>query len=143
MNIKIVLLFLLISSSIFSQEIGRVKNGSHSIKLFKSDSLFSCTYSDVNSKTFKKETSFNFPNKETVYRILMNGFKHKSDHQVIVQTSNDTIVKFEFKNVRGKKMLKIKQNNLLSKTFGTSIFFTKDEIIQLFGSPQIATVSLP
>ena len=55
----------------------------------------------------------------------MNGFEKSSDHQIIVQTNNDTIVKFEFKEIKGQKMLKIKQNNLTVQTFGVSVFYTQ------------------
>ena len=134
MQLKILIYFFLISSTLLGQEIGSIQNGNHSIKLLKSNNLFSCVYSDVNSVDFKKEKSFSFPNINTIYTIVMDGFKHHKDHQVIVQTSNDTIVKFEFKMIKGKNMLKIKQNNLDSKTFGTSTYFTKKEIVKLFGN---------
>ena len=134
MQLKILIYFFLISSTLLGQEIGSIKNGNDSIKLLKSNNLFSCVYSDVSSVDFKKEKSFSFPNINTIYTIVMDGFKHHKDHQVIVQTSNDTIVKFEFKMIKGKNMLKIKQNNLDSKTFGTSTYFTKKEIVKLFGN---------
>ena len=132
MQFKTLLFSLLISASCFSQEIGNVKSGNHSIKLIKANNLFSCVYSDVNSVGTKKEKSFRFSNLASIYAIVMDGFKHPNDHQIIVQTSNDTIVKFEFKMIRGENMLKIKQNNLESKTFGTSSYFTKKEIEKLF-----------
>lgn len=133
MPTRISIFLLLISLSGFGQEIGSVKNGNYSIKLLKSNNIFSCIYSDVNSETFNKEKSFSFPNIETIYTIVMDGFNHHNDHQVIVQTSNNTIVKFEFKMIKGENMLKIKQNNLVHKTFGTSTFFTKNEMFKLFG----------
>jgi len=126
---------LLIALPSFGQEIGFANSGIHSIKLLKSDNLFSFVYSDINTKKLPKENSFNFHNKETVYKIIMDGFSNDNDHQMIVLTTNDTIIKFEFRKINGEKMLKIKQNNLQSKTFGTSIFFTQDEIHQLFGNP--------
>lgn len=135
MRILIILISLLFSISGFSQEIGSIKNGNHSIKLLKSKNLFSFIYSDINCKLFTTQNSFNFPNKETIYGIIMDGFEAKNDHQMIIQTSIDTIVKFEFKKIKGEKMLKIRQNNLLDKTFGSSSFFSKDEIHQLFGNP--------
>jgi len=135
MRIKFLICFLLFSLSVISQEIGSVKNGIHSIKLLKSNNLFSCVYSDVYSVDFNKEKSFNFPNIDTIYTIVMDGFKHHKDHQIIVQTGNDTIVKFEFKMIKGRNMLKIKQNNLESKTFGTSTYFSKKDIGKLFGNP--------
>ncbi|NOR27777.1 MAG: hypothetical protein GQ540_04525 [Lutibacter sp.] len=132
MHIKFFIFFFLISSTILGQEIGSVKNGNHSIKLYKSNNLFSFVYSDVNSKAFYTEKSFNFPNIDTMYAIVMDGFNHHKDHQVIVQTNVDTIVKFEFKKVNGKKMLMIRQNSLVSKIVGRSTFFTEDEIVKLF-----------
>ena len=133
MQLKILIYFFFISSTLLGQEIGSIQNGNHSIKLLKANNIFSCVYSDVNSVDFKKEKSFSFPNINTIYTIVMDGFKHHKDHQVIVQTSNDTIVKFEFKMIKGENMLKIKQNNLDTKTFGTSTYFTKKEIMKLFG----------
>ena len=134
MQFKTFLFSLLISASCFSQEIGTIKSGNHSITLLKSNNLFSCVYSDVNSTDSRKEKSFSFSNLNSIYTIVMDGFKHPNDHQIIVQTSNDTIVKFEFKMIKGRNMLKIKQNNLESKTFGTSSYFTKKEIVKLFGN---------
>ena len=135
MQFKTLIFFLLISSTLFSQEIGSVINGNYTIKLIKANNQFSVVYSDVNSEAFNSKMSFNFPNIDTMYTIVMDGFKHQKDHQVIVQTNNDTIVKFEFKKLKGKKMLMIRQNSLVSKIVGTSIFFSKDEIIKLFGNP--------
>lgn len=135
MRILILITSLLFSLSIFSQEIGSAKNGNYSIKLLKSNNLFSFVYSDVNSKNTNDENSFHFPNIDTMYLLMVNGFDYHNDHQVIVQTNKDTIVKFDFKKVNGKKMLMIRQNSLLSKKFSRSIFFTKNEIIGLFGNP--------
>ena len=135
MRVSVLLIFLFFSLSTFSQEIGSVKNGNYSIKLLKNNNLFSFVYSELSCNTFTTENSFNFPNKETVYGIIMDGFEAKNDHQMIVQTSIDTIVKFEFKKIKGETMLKIRQNNLGSSTFGSSTFFSKDEILQLFGNP--------
>lgn len=135
MKVKFLMIYLLISFSSFGQEIGNIKNGNHTIKLLKSDNLFSFVYSDVNSKASNSENSFNFPNIDTIYTIVMDGFNYSKNHQIIVQISSDTIVKFEFKKIRGKKMLMIKQNNLANKTFSTSSLFTQDEIKKLFGNP--------
>ena len=126
--------FILITSFIFGQEIGHVKKGNHSIKLLKSNNLFVCVYSDVNATAFNKVNSFNFSNKNTIYEIMMDGFNNK-DHQIFVQTNKDTIVKFEYKRIKGEWMLKIKQNNLDTKTIGISTFFNKEQIVELFGNP--------
>ncbi|WP_457617486.1 hypothetical protein [Lutibacter sp.] len=131
--IRILIFSFILLSSLFSfgQEIGSVKNGNYSIKLLKSNNQFLVVYSDLNSENFNNR-SFHFPNKNTIYNIIVNGFDAINDHQVIVKTNNDTIIKFEFKKIKGKKMLKIKQNNLISNTFSTSAFFTKNEILNIF-----------
>ena len=64
--------------------------------------------------------------------IMMNGFNDK-DHQIFVQTNQDTIVKFEYKRINGQWMLKIRQNNLDTKTSSISTFFYKEQITKLFG----------
>ena len=132
MNKMILWCFLLATSSFIGQEIGSVKNNNHSIKLLKTPSTYSLIYSDINSDN---NNILNFQIKETVYNIIMDGFKSNNDHLVIVKTTNYTIVKFEFKEIKGVKMLKIKQNNLPANTFGTSSFFTKPDMIALFGNP--------
>ncbi|UMB52650.1 hypothetical protein MKD41_09910 [Lutibacter sp. A64] len=133
MRLKFLIPFLLFYSVTFCQEIGNVKVGTHFVKLLKIDNLFSLVYSDVKSVTATQEKSFNFPNKETIYSILINGFNRNKGHQIIVQTNKDTIVKFNFKKLNGEYMLYVYQNNLNSNTFGRSAFFTKNQIIQLFG----------
>ena len=135
MRILISLIFLLCSLSIFSQEIGSAMNGNHSIKLLKKDSLFCFVYSNANSKKVNDEKSFHFPNLDTMYLIVKKGFEHQRDHQVILQTNIDTIVKFDFKNLNGKNMLMIRQNNLSDENSSISTFFTQDEIEKLFGNP--------
>ena len=127
--------FLLFASSIVAQEVGSIKKGSHSIELFKLKNTYSMVYSDVNSKSDFSENTIHFSIKETVYKIIMNGFDADLAHQIILKTANDTIVKFEFRDVKGQRMLKIKQNNLAVNTFGTSTFFTKYEMQTLFGNP--------
>ncbi len=57
------------------------------------------------------------------------------DHQIIISANSDTIVKFEYRQLRGEQQLKIRQNNLTAQTFGASTFFTKEEILKLFGNP--------
>jgi len=133
MQIKTLIYFLLISSSIFGQEIGQAKSGNHSIKLLKSNNLFKFVYSDINSKAYNDEKSFNFPNKETLYSIIMNGFNNHNSHQVFVLTDKDTVVKFEYNKVRGVVWLKINHNNLKNKMIGISAYFNKEQIIKLFG----------
>ncbi|WP_298265849.1 hypothetical protein [uncultured Lutibacter sp.] len=134
MKIFVPVLVIFFSVHISSQEIGSVKKANHSIKLVKTSDSYSLIYSDlytINQNAFQ----FNF--KETVYNIIMDGFEKNSDHQIIVQTNNDTIVKFEFKKIKGQKMLKIKQNNLTVQTFGVSTFYTQKDILRLFGNSNI------
>lgn len=127
--------FLLISNSIFSQAVGSIKKGNHSIELLKLKDTYSLAYSDVNSVSDLLENTIQFSIKETVYEIIMNGFGSDLSHQIILHTTNDTIVKLEFRNIKGQRMLKIMQNNLAMNTFGTSIFYTKSEMQTLFGMP--------
>lgn len=133
MKIKLTLFLILMTSSIFGQEIGHVKNGRHSVRLLKSENLFSWVYSDVNSGTEHIEKSFNFPNKETVYNIIIEGFEKINNHQIIVQTDQDTVVKFEYKKIKGEMLLNINHNNLNSKTAGTSTSLSRKQLIALFG----------
>jgi len=136
MQIKILILiyFLSISSFVFAQEIGSVKKGSHSIKYLKSNNVFSWVYLDINSTIFQSKKSFSFPNKETIYTLIMDGFKSANSHQKIVLTDSDTVIKFEFRKLKGEWLLKIRQNNLKSKTVSVSTFLNKKQIVQLFGN---------
>lgn len=133
MPLKMTLFLFLISSAIFGQEIGIITNGKHLVKLLKTDNLFSWVYSDVNSKTTQAEKSFNFPNKETMYNIIIDGFEKKNNHQIIVQTDHDTVVKFEYKKIKGVMLLNINHNNFSSKTVGTSTSFSRQQLKALFG----------
>ncbi|MDP3359310.1 MAG: hypothetical protein Q8S41_08165 [Lutibacter sp.] len=133
MQIKLTLFLILMTASIFGQEIGHVKNGKHSVKLLKLDNLFSWVYSDVNSKTNHIEKSFNFPNKETIYNIIIEGFEKNNNHQIIVQTDQDTVVKFEYKKIKGMMLLNINHNNLNSKIAGTSTSLSREQFTALFG----------
>ncbi len=133
MQIKMTLFLLFMTASIFGQEIGHVKNGKHSVKLLKSENLFSWVYSDVNSGTKHIEKSFNFPNKETIYNIIIEGFENINNHQIIVQTDHDTIVKFEYKKIKGKMLLNINHSTIISKTAGTSTSLSKEQLTALFG----------
>ena len=133
MKIKLTLFLILLTASIFGQEIGHVKNGKHSVKLLKSENLFSWFYSDVNSKTAHAEKSFHFPNKETIYNIIIEGFEKNNNHQIIVRTDQDTVVKFEYKMIKGEMLLNINHNNLNNKIAGTSTSLSREQLISLFG----------
>lgn len=135
MRTKLLLLVttFLLSSSIYSQEIGSVKNGEHSISLIKSNDKFACMYSDVNTNILFPKRSFVFPNKETIYSIIIDGFKNESNHQVYVQMNKHTIVKFEYKRMNGKMVVKIVHNNLANNKIGNTSFLTPFQIDELFG----------
>jgi len=133
---RIFLFILLITSScLFGQEIGHIKKGKHSLKLLKSDNYFEIVYSDTKSKHQYVEKSFKFLNKEKIYDIIMDGFMYKNDHQVVVWSDKDTVVKFNFKKVRGEVLVYLNHNNLKQKVRGLSSFYSKDQIVELFGNP--------
>lgn len=134
-RIQVFICLFFLASSLSAQEVGIIKKGSHSIELLKLNNNYSIVYSDMNATSNLLENSIYFPIKESVYEIIMNGFISDVDHQIILHTINDTIVKLEYKVVNGEKMIKFKQNNLGNNTFGTSIFYTKSEIQTLFGMP--------
>lgn len=79
------------------------------------------------------EKSFNFPNKETIYNIIIEGFENMNNHQIIVQTDQDTIVKFEYKKIKGEMLLNINHSNINSKTAGTSTSLSREQLTVLFG----------
>ncbi len=133
MKIKMTLFFVLIAASIFGQEIGHIKNGKHSVKLLKMENLFSWVYSDINSGAKHEEKSFNFPNEETLFNIIMDGFENEDNHQIIVQTDQDTVVKFEYKKIKGEILLNINHNNIISNTAGKSTSLSRKQLTALFG----------
>ncbi len=135
MRIIVILIVFLFSSVVSSQEIGFINNGKHTLKLLKLNDKYALTYSDINSTESKVvENTFHFAFKESIYSILMDGFKNKKSHQIILKTGNDTIIKFQYNIIDGERLVKIMQNNLLLNTFGSSSFFKKDEIEKLFGN---------
>lgn len=124
----------LLSSSMYSQEIGNVTNGGYSISLIKTtNDKFACMYSDVGTNKLFPERVFIFPNKETVYTIIMDGFKNENNHQVYVQIEKNSIIKFEYKRMDGVMLVKINHNNLYNNSIGNTLFLTKNEIDKLFG----------
>ena len=131
---RIIILFILISSSVVGQEIGSVYNGKYSVKLLKTNDLYTCFYSDINSKSYISEKSFDFPDKEVVYKIIMDGFENKKRYQIFVLTDTDIVIKFEYVKINGIRLLKIKHNNLNTKTTGISTFINKEQIDILFGN---------
>lgn len=137
MRIKILLFFgiFFISFNVWSQEIGSVVNGIHSVKLFKSNNLYAFVFSDSYSKNLTQK-SFNFPIKETVYNIMIDGFSSHSNHQIFVQVDEKTIVKFQYKIINNRLKVKIIHNNLLTQKIGASTFLSKNQVQNLFGLPK-------
>ncbi len=130
--------FMLSSQTVFGQEIGSIINGTHSVTILKSNDLYACIYSDIDdSRTVNFQKSFNFPNKETIYNIIIDGFKNKNNHQIYVQTDKNTVIKFDYKRINGIIMLKIKHNNLQNNVVGISTFLTQEQIRHLFGENEV------
>ncbi|WP_111709021.1 hypothetical protein [Lutibacter citreus] len=132
---KITLIIIFLTAfQIAGQEIGNIYKNNHFIKLNKTASDFCLIYSDINSNNLFFENSIQFSNKETIYNIIINGFKKKNNHQVFIKTNNNIIVKLKYIHLRGEKLLSIKHNNLSNKTRGQSHFFTQEDFEQLFSS---------
>jgi hypothetical protein len=134
MKFGVLVFFMLFSLVAISQEIGSVEEDGHFVKLYKSDNLFSFKYSDIKSESFKKEHSFSFSNKQHFYALLIDGFNNNSSHQIILKIANDTIVKLNYKKVKGELLLYVYQNNLIENTSGRRTFFSKAQIMKLFES---------
>lgn len=128
MNNKVLLIILLFTCSIFGQDSEKEKKDIHTIKFLKTDNIYTCVYTDIASKNKLVEKSFSFPVLKTIQKIILDGFDVKKDHQLIVQINNSTIVKFEYRMINGKRMLKIRQNNFEKKIFGSSSFFSEKKI---------------
>ncbi|MDT0553426.1 hypothetical protein [Urechidicola vernalis] len=134
MKYILLLSILALNFSGFSQEIGSIKDGEHIIKIHKTNNQFSCFYSDASLSVSTDLKSFQFPNIEQVYNIIMDGFENENNHKTYVLTNKDTIVKFEFNRINGEVQLKIKHNNLLNNTIGSTSALSKTQIHELFGS---------
>lgn len=134
MRIKILLLLGMFCFSInmLGQEVGSVVDGEHSVTLIKSKDKFACVYSDFTCKDLSQK-SFNFPIKETVYDIIMKGFSTFSNHQVFVQMDESTIIKFQYKIIENKLMLKINHRDLDKGSVGESVYLTENQVKELFG----------
>ncbi len=135
MRLNVFIFLLLISSAIFGQEIGTVYNGNYSLKLLKVKHHFEIVYSDIGADAKNLENSFKFSNKESFYDILMEGFAYSNDHQVIVLSDKETVVKFNFRKVAGEVLFYLNHHNLKDHTMGKSTFYKKEHIKQLFGNP--------
>lgn len=86
----------LITIQMAGQEIGHIKKDNHFIKLNKTKTEFCLIYSDMNSNDLIHKNSFSFSNKETIYKIIMDGFKNNNNHQIYIKVSNETIVKLKY-----------------------------------------------
>ncbi|OIQ41304.1 MAG: hypothetical protein BM563_01055 [Bacteroidetes bacterium MedPE-SWsnd-G1] len=133
MRYFILLFILVLNFKSFGQEIGSIKDGDHIIELHQFENQFSWFYSDINSNTVSNLKSFQFPNIEKVYGIIISGFEREKNHKTYVLTNQDTIVKFEFSRVNGEVQLKVKHNNLLDNTIGSTPALNKKQIQELFG----------
>lgn len=142
MRTKLLLLvgIFLLSSSIFSQQLGLINNGNHSIALLKSNDNFACVYSDTDTNILFPKKAFVFPNKETIYSIILDGFKNKKNHQVYVQTNEFTVIRFEYIRIYGEMKVKINHTNLVNSTIGNTMFMTKSQIDILFGENEITKI---
>lgn len=124
---------LTITTAVSGQELGKINNGKHSLKLMKNAHEFSLIYSDV-SDDEALEKSFNFIDINKLYNILIDGFNEK-DHQVYIQANRDTIIKLSYRRMKGEWMVMIKQDNMDTNTKGHSTFFSKESIEELFSRP--------
>lgn len=124
---------LMFNLSMFGQEIGSIKDGSHIVELHKVNNEFSCFYSDTNTRVTSELKSFQFPNIERVYGIIIDGFENEKDHKTYVLTNKDTVVKFEFNRINGVVQLKIKHNNLVNNTIGSTTSLNRNQVQELFG----------
>lgn len=123
----------LLSSSIYGQQLGVISVGNHSIALHKTNDKFACVYTDIDAHILYPKKAFVFPNKETIYTIIMDGFKNTNDHQIYVQTNEHTVVKFEYRNINGELKVRINHTNLVNSRIGNTAFMTKNQINLLFG----------
>jgi len=128
------IIFLFQSLFALSQELGSIEKGKHTLKLFKHNHFYSISFSNEKTNSLTSESEFSFPKKETILQLIKDGFKKKNNHLLIVQTNQDTIVKFEFRKFKGNWFLKIKQNNLIGQSISSSSFFKKEKVLELFKS---------
>ncbi|MBE0424230.1 MAG: hypothetical protein IBX66_09880 [Lutibacter sp.] len=102
-------------------------------KVLKIGKFIIVGFADVNSRTAHAVKSFNFPDKETIFNMIIAGFESINNHQIFVQTDQDTVVKFEYKKINGQMFLNSNQHNLSNKTDGTSTSLSKEQLMMLFG----------
>ena len=108
MQKAILLSLVFLSLSINGQEKLSVNKDFSLIELQKNNNIFSCFYKDANSVTSSEIKSFQFPNVNRVYDIIISGFEAGNNHKTYVLTNEDTIVRFEYSIMSGVVQLKIK-----------------------------------
>ena len=109
-----------------------VNKGFDLIEIQKKNNLFSCFYEDTNAAISSNVKSFQFPNIDRVYGIIMDGFEVDKNHKTYVLTDKDTIVRFEFTKISGEVQLKIKHNNLLNNYVGSTVYLNRAQVVDLF-----------
>ena len=132
MRKAILLSLVFVSLAINGQEKLNVNKDFDLIELQKNNNIFSCFYADTNSEVAEEIKSFQFPNINRVYDIIISGFEVDKNHKTYVLTNKDTIVRFEFSKIRGEVQLKIKHNNLLNNYVGSTAFLSRDQIESVF-----------
>lgn len=132
MRKAILLSLIFVSLAINGQEKLSENKDFDLIKLQKNDNVFSCFYEDTNAKVSSEVKSFQFPNIDHVYNIIMDGFEINKNHKTYVLTNKDTIVRFEFSKISGEVQLKIKHNNLLNNYVGSTAYLNRSQIVDLF-----------
>lgn len=123
---------VLLSCAIHGQEKLNIDKENFTIELQKNDYVFSCFYSDTNNKTSSEVKSFQIPDIDKVYEIIMNGFEKDRNHRTYVLTNKDTVVRFEYSRMRGEVQLRIKHNDLLNNYIGSTAYLNKEQIVDLF-----------
>jgi len=132
MRKAILLSLVFVSLAINGQEKLIVNKGFDLIELQKNNNIFSCFYEDTNAEVAEEVKSFQFPNIDHVYDIIMNGFDADKNHKTYVLTNKDTIVRFEFSKISGEVQLKIKHNNLLNNYIGSTSYLNREQIESVF-----------
>jgi hypothetical protein len=132
MRKAILLSLVLVSLSMNGQEKLNLNKGFNLIELRKNNNVFSFFYEDANASISSEIRSFQFPNVNRVYDIIINGFDVGENHKTYVLTNKNTIVRFEFSEILGEVQLKIKHNNLLNNYVGSTAYLNRAQIVALF-----------
>ena len=132
MRNAILVCLVLISLTLSGQGKQTANQDKNLVELQKQDNIYSCFYSDTNAKFSSDLKSFQFPNVDRVYEIIMNGFEKGENHKTYVLTNDDTVVRFEFSKISGEVQLKIKHNNLINNYVGATSYLNKEQVVHLF-----------